>query len=730
MALEKFFLERGENIDAQVLENWLLYLLKKSRSASISAVVTSIVLAFPDKTFNVAKVLFKTKAFFFYDTNRWGLDQTQKSALSSLRFATNYKNEIYEDERIKACDDKHRKFSLEQQFLYYQMFRTEAVNEEEAGKRQEILWGILDDYYSQLPETSKQTEADKTWRLYLARMDRRKMSPTTEQVDEGFAIHFNPEVEPELLEYSEKAIQKSSEPFKHTALKLWANYKMRSDENYKNYKKYEDIPQLALKEVKEIVSKLTAQKNPDNSGINYSEEETFFHRMNASIASEACSVLIKYHFDIMTEKDRTFCRDIVLDIAFSSLRPGYRYQIGDGSQSAISVLPILLKEFPDERATIKTILLFTLFDEYPVDIGGTGFNVFSIMAIHKLWENSFVDAQSLLFGYLLLMPTYKKFLEKLREENFKKSVYGRSENKWIENFLSENKPAVSAVLENNISIDALGEIKELDLRILKTAFLIIPLKTNNVEHKNIVKGIIPPFAERLLSMDREEKIDYRVRHDFLSKLAYFVLSSPEEEIEEYLKPFLDGFNSSEGIADLLKEIISAEDNLEAYDNFWKVWELFKDKVIGICKEGDKVWYVDKILRSYLFAENPWKETTTQWHTLKDGNKRFFKEIAQKAGHCPSTLYAISKLLNDIGSPYLNDGISWISHMLKNNPGLLNTKHVTNTIYYLENLVRKYIYNNREEIRRNNKSKKEVLVILDFLIESGSVIGYMLRENIL
>ena len=79
---------------------------------------------------------------------------------------------------------------------------------------------------------------------------------------------------------------------------------------------------------------------------------------------------------------------------------------------------------------------------------------------------------------------------------------------------------------------------------------------------------------------------------------------------------------------------------------------------------------------------------------------------------------------------MNDGVFWISNILQNNGNLLNAKLETNTIYYLENLSKKYIYENREKIRKTKKLKKEALVILDFLIEKGSVVGYMLRENIL
>ena len=62
--------------------------------------------------------------------------------------------------------------------------------------------------------------------------------------------------------------------------------------------------------------------------------------------------------------------------------------------------------------------------------------------------------------------------------------------------------------------------------------------------------------------------------------------------------------------------------------------------------------------------------------------------------------------------------------------MLSLKLETNTLYYLENLSRKYIYENRDTIRKTKRAKEEVLIILEFLIEKGSVVGYMLRETLL
>lgn len=722
MALEKFFIENGKNADTKVLENWLSYLLENSNSASISAVVTSIVLAYPDKTYNIAKILFQNKDFFLYDTSRFVLDQNHKSQLQILKrsFGFNSQNDLHENERITACDDKQRKWSLESLCLNYQCFRNESISEEESSNRQSEIWAILDNFYAELPIESNQSDADKTWRLYLARMDKRKMNITTEKTDDGIAIQFNPELETNLKEYSEKAQEESLKHLKHMKLRLWAEYKLQNDEKYKQYD-YTEKYKLALDEATKI-----------NDSLNDSLVDTDFVLFNHSIPVLVACVLLRDYFGELAEEEKSYCKDLILEVSGASLNTNYRYQINDGVQESFTLLPKILNEFPCEKENIKLILLLSLFNESHIGamLSNQKFFAFGIMAIQDLWKTHFDDAQSLLLGYLVVKPRYDSFIEIARRKNYKKGIYESDYNKLKESFLKKNESLLKKIIENKVVLNDLESFEAIDLHTLGVGFRLILQTSANQDQKIIVKNIVSSFVQKLNAEGRDEKIEFSVKHDFLEKYAHFVLSSPKDEVLDLLKPFLKNVKASRNTSELLQQFVIAEDRLNTQDNFWLVWNQFKEKVFKACENGERYGYVDEIVQSYLLANYPWSKTTKSWHSLQDNNKPFLNEISIKMGNCPSTLYSISKLLNDIGSNYLDDGVIWIFNILDKNKTFNNDRLHENTIYYIESFIRKYIFINKEKIKKTNSLKSKILVILDFLVTQGSVIGYMLRESIL
>lgn len=722
MALERWLLLVVAKLaKPEVTESWCLYLLKNSRSASITAIVASIVLAEPAKLFNVAKVLFCTKDLFFYDTGRMQLDMSAKSLYAISHDPTG----IFTNERLETCDDKHRSSSLENLALQYQLFITEGEREDVAKHRQEILWKIFDDYYERLPEKSKETEGDKTWRLCLARMDRRKMNITTEKKDDKILISFNPEIDPELKKYSDDSLAKISESSQYMPLMLWARNRFERNEDYKKYPQYEDDYKLAISDAKKIVEGLENDKG----------EGQRFTLFNRSVPASVCAVLVRDFLDKLDAEERKFCKYVIIKQAAAPLGDGYGYQIGDGIDAAINALPLLLNLFRDDAADIKRILLFTLFDSHPFGMSQQ-FSDYTIGAIFNvLWKESHADANSIFIGFLRLKPLYDKLWESCRKEYHKheQGTYEISKFKVLEAFYEKHQGDISRIIKNEIDYSEI-EVSQIDLDTLVTAFRLLPIEISDEVHRKFMGQVFPIFSKQVFKdrhkRDEEDRFEYMAKHRFLEKLAYIILSTKVEEIETYLKPFVDDFESSDGTADFFSEFVSAEDRLAQYEQFWIVWKLFYPKMAALAQVNGSRFYSKEIIYNYLLAWSYWRKDAREWHTLKDREKSFFKKVSEDIGRSPSVLYSLAKLLTDIGSGFKDDGILWISEMLKNNPNLSSEDLEVNTIYYLENLVRSYILRNRHKIRMTLQLKNKILVILDFLLAKGSVTAYLLREDIL
>lgn len=719
MSLERFFLERGEKTAADMLEYYLYYILSRSRSAALSAVVASIVCAFHEKTFNIAKLLFKTKEFFIYDTNRLVLDTTHKSQLNSLKnFSINRMNEHHENERISACDNKHRKFSLENVLLHYQFFRSEEISDEDADRRLKEIWDILDIHYQNIPDKEKDSDEDKTWRLFLARMDKRKMSPVTRQVDNGIAIEFNPEIDSDLKEFSEKSLQKANDPFKNSALKIWSDSRLYRRDDYQKYENYENDPLSALSEARQIWSDLS---NPEN------EVRLQFDR---SIPSYVCAVLLRDFKEKLNIDDLGFCKEVILSYGSLFLQENYRYQISDGLVPSLAVLPLLIECFPDDKEKIGGLIVFALLCNDSIDMAGMDrINLVVINAVQPLWESNFGFALSLYVGYIFLAQKKKNMFDKYRQEAYTKREYKVNYSEFSKGFYEATSGVFECIVNETITEDIIENIEAIDNDILITAFQFAPFKNNCSNDVPFVKEIIEIISKHILSNDRDDRIDYSYRHHFLKRYSQYVLYLEIEEIPEYLKPFTDNFTATEGVSDLFKEIISSEDIIDNPDNFWCIWNLFKDQVIESVTNSSWRHYTDQMVESYLFARNPWKEDAFIWHTFTLERKDFFNDLSKGIGGETSFLYSLSKLLCGLGSIYLKEGVYWISNSLKSFNVDLSKDDSGNTIFYLERFMRKYIFLNREEVKKKPRLKASVIVILDFLVENGSITGYLLREDI-
>tara|TARA_R110000850_G_scaffold155120_8_gene279134 strand:+ start:23203 stop:27915 length:4713 start_codon:yes stop_codon:yes gene_type:complete len=720
MALEKFLVERGKNTPNERLEKVLLSILSRSNSAILTSIVVSVVTALPDKTFNVAKVLFQTKELFRYDTNRYVLDRTHKSQLISLKdsFGINRDNEIHENERIDTCDDPHRKFGLEHIMLQYQLFRREEISEEESIARSEEIWRILDAHYALLPAKDEESDDDKTWRLYLARMDRRKMSPEAKETEDGFYIDLNPEIDDELREYSEAALEESSEPYKNSRLMVWASDRLYGRESYKKYEDYEKDPLLALEEAKNVWLDITSGK------------ESISAVFSRSLPSDTVTVLLRDFIDKLDTDSLQFCREVVLSYASLFTKEGYMYQTIDGVLPAISILPVLHQNFPEDRSDIKALLILALMRNDPIGMmGGIRFNSVAINSVQAIWPDDYEAALSIYIGYLVLARIHQTLFEEFRKTEHENGNYNLNIRKFWDSFFENTSDIFEEIDNGLITNHIINDLDSYDIETLSIAFQIIPLPTACQKEIPFAKSIIDLVARKILSDDRDDRIDYLTKHNFLKWYTKYVLHLAVDDVSECLTPFTDEFLASEGIADLLKEFVISEDQTGRSDNFWKVWELFKDSIISSALNRPSYHYSNRVIEAYMLASTHWKDDATSWKALTSERKIFFEDLTEKIGGNEAYLYSLAKLLCGLGSSYLNSGIFWLSSAIRDNKTSLSRDYRDNTIWYLEKASRKYIFLNREKARRNTKVNAALLCILDYLIENGSVVGYLLREDI-
>ena len=719
MALEKWLLSAAKRHSSEVVESWCLYLMTNSRSASITAVVASIALAEPSGLFNVALMLFRTKEFFFFDLARMQFEANARSL-----YGIGYDPVgLFMNERLQTCDDPHRRSSLEDLALRYQLFRTGSEDDDLVQRRQAAVWRIIDAFYARLPDQTVETEDDKSWRLSLARMDRRKMTISTAKRDDGILLTFNPEIDPDLRKHSEESLAKFNEEMQYIPLNLWASSRWERDESkYSKYPQYECDHKRVITETKAVWEGLTTDETAD-------ERFRLFYR---SIPPVACAVLMRDFADKLEAAEREFCRDTLLFYASLPFKGPYEYQIGDGLDAAINALPLLIKPFPEYREDVKGILLFALLDSHPVGMNHRCADHAVSAILNTLWNTDPSDANDLFLGFLRIQPLYEKLCKTILRENRAKETYEAFHHfTAIQRFLAEYEQEITAVLCNGFTAVELPPSADANVDALVTAFSLLPLGTKDPHHKAFAIELAAIMAMRVKRKSRhsEERFDCRTRHHFLEKFAHFVLSADKADVPAYVQPLIDNFKTIDYTEDIFQEFVSAEDKLNRYDVFWEVWEAFYPCIVSFCQQG-AYFRSPSVVHNYLLAWPWWRRDAKEWHSLKEREKGILQRVDRDIGSHPAVLYSLAKLFNEIGSGFASDGILWVSSILERGDNLADEELETNTIYYLENLVRGFVLRNRHKVRTTPQIKAAILIILNFLIGRGSVAAYLVREDIL
>jgi len=682
MALEMYLLNKSKILEQKELEGLLSYLLTKAETSAITSVVASIVVAYPEKTFNIAFELFKVKAFLECDFNRSTAEYT-----NNIDMSYDSMSKVHSLYRESESARIHRKESLSSI-----MFKCQLSVDKYKDKKQ-LIENIIDSFYKKIEQEPNE---NKAWKLFITnQIDLRNMNIKEELTnDNQKIISFEPKLDEASKKYKESVLENINDSNKYIELSLWSSYKLDNDNRHKKYDKYSSNIPLLIKSIKDILK---------SSDI-----------LNEEIPIECACILLRDYSDSVREEEKVLCKEILIDHIFNK-RATHKIE------KYISIFPRLMKLFPEEKDAQKIKLLELLRLGY-----GKGTFI-------SMWETDYKNMYSLVIVYLILEPLYDIKYDEHRHRQYENVYREFSRSNIWNDVLKENTETIKKFYDNKLVHEDISNFESIDIDVLTKAFNIFPEINKTIEIKNFSYKLSDALANKIL-LDTDDKIGFQDSDSFCLNISYIMLNSKFDEIDIYLKPILNNFKSCKLISTLLDALINTQKNINRYEKFWYIWEKFKEPIIYLCKRGDRCGYIDKIIQSYLFASynlgrNIFHSDVKEWHTLKDKNRKFFIDISKSIGHCVTTLDSLSIILNGVASNYLNDGILWLSSILQHND-LKEEKLGVNTIYNLEILVRKYIYKNQLKTKQIRNIKDSLLVILDFLIERGSSRAYMLRERIL
>lgn len=697
MALEKFLLQCGNDFESSLVEKILLDILSKSKSSMLTAVVASVVVAYPDKFFNIACILFQSIEYIAADNLR-GLSENHAMSIYSGKFPAFYQKAQYESNQLP-----HRKMTLEQICFNYQFVGVKGESEENNRNHILQIYSIIDKLHENL-QTNQEKKIE--YEVLIARMDRRKNKlQIVSEKDNQILVQFETQLTPDVKQKSESVLAKAANDLKYTQLYLWSRYKSEGNDKVKesSFAQYEEHPLKALEGAREIVKTINNGKS--------------LITMDAYAPRYIGYIMLRDYFDLLSEEDILFCGEVIFSVLKNAIYERESDAFDDGFEECVKASFILYEKFEDLRNDLLLLYTALLTDKrersnkYPWEILSELSNSDTIHQEHRI----LIDKLILL--YIQFLPLYKK----LCNEN--STEWGLSIRPVVIPKFFEQMKSPNPQLEETEYIRLATTIGSEDAVALLS---IIPRRTTKDFYLKIIESIMPPLSQLLL--EGREEYNFTIRHTAYRYLATFLLARNSEEQAQFLLPFLKVLPQSNDVIYLLSEFVSEADKVNNPDSFWNIWNLLYDPIV---KQRIGDYNRREILMNYFLGEN-WKETARSWHSLREKDLVFYDSLVKDidVADVPTLLFVINCNMQRIAYPYPNRSVDWIYDIIGRIGMHPRENLISGTIRLLEDNMTNYVKNNRERVKTDSKLRKKLTEILSFAVAQGSAQAYTIRETII
>lgn len=659
------------------LERWLLYMAKLSEKEGFEFLKDFLISVFltliQSQNIAITSVLASVSIAYPYlfKDKVLMLLQTQEFFLwDRSRYSQDLVFAIYIDENQHPIQSKERleakNMSHRKKDLEFLML---ALANTDLGVK---IYSILDDFYAKEPTNS-------IWRIALNRMDFRKREVVGKT--DQYAI-LMPKID-EDLKPSMDSMQKQIEvdhPFLN--LSTWArnvHEKKKTDATYSEWQKHYEYSSN-----KELAS---------------------FYNSPGTLAA----VGLRDFYNELSDAERKWSIETVLDIINKILKTDYSshadYYVLDKSP-VLSTLPLLIKLKGNSEA--KRMLFYCMIylrAENDIKTISEGIRD----NLHPLDDKYLYTSLAGVIQYAKLKNEYYSDQEKLQVEIDK---------------------LMKALIDNDICI-SYEDISFEDLNIIIYGLFFIPAATINIQVVEFIKKLLTLFIDNLQkenSKYRNKEISFEVKWYFEQFISKFILNQSIDVAIEvfdkilncvYLKERFYNRLYNDFVKSILFKIIIEVDQEHSYSGKFKlIWaKLHK-------KNAERK---NQLLSDYLLLYGDggiWNKNIKKWIPIED-TKFFFKRVIYDI----KQIKLISSFLSGVGfTETLPDGVHWYADLLRGSSITIIFDKME--LFYTERLVQRLFYDSmkRKMIKNSSILRNDFIYILDILINSGSAIAFIIRED--
>jgi len=696
MALENWLLHKVEQ-NALDLPNILEELLQRSNNVAITAVVASAVCAAPQMAGPSALAILSVSVFYEWDQARAVVDSAAiGERIAAMMGASDVETMIFDAERKHSSERPHRKLALEGLAILLQ-----------DGPHRAQVEAIIDRFKAELPPLESQGDEHRVIRLRLGRMDRRGWR--IEPDPNGAPQIAGPIPAPDIQQLIERVQPRLAREGALQSALIWG---------MKAFQDGRAAPEgTAWREYLAQAQALLAESE---------HEELTEHDHHRTAALNIAAVCVRDYWPDLTSAERAWC---VSTAAAAVVQPENEKAVIDLDDSPFS-----------PAAPAAWLLGYLLGIELSEEMRPTVLDAFANAFTHRVQRVRLHAAGGLGWEADRGHAYADRCLHGLKAEAAAavalhaaeaKKPYDEERRSYDEVNAEARAQARAALLApaatHPSDLDPIG-LAERDVRNM----LALALRLMHGRRDEVTSSFYVTLARQLAaiwSSDRRGTAnrDLEMEHIVQTRLVEYSLEGPGSEAEAILLPLIEQTtNFPKDVADLLRDLTTAEDRRHSPANFWSAWQNIADRFFaGDLAEQIELGRGAASLLNRLFLAAEWKRGVTDWKPLHGQHARI-DHLFRALPASPTTLAAYARYLNTVGGGALPGAFVLVTEKVA---ALAADDELTSdTMLQLEVTLGNHVHGNPGGIKGDRALRVAVETLLDHLIERGSAPAFRMRDD--